>query len=613
MTFARRAMGWPLFGLISCGLAVAANAQNWDFENGTLTGWTATGEAFRSQPTFDNNLTPRRPGEFPGQQGRWWVGTYEDRPSPAVPIGRVQGDEPQGSLLSPLFAIETLSIDFLIGGGNDIDRERVSLLVKVRPGDPPPGRPGMIARLPDGDYLIARSETGRNDENMRRAGWNVSTLLHHEARIQIVDNASGPWGHINADDFHGIADIWPTEADLPPDPSGPASGLGTAVVVTPGAPAAPVYVPPAGSGAGAAGAGGGVIVMPSGGARPTAVPVVSGPATAYPVESAPVTAYPVGGGAVTVGQPAPGAQVYQPTESIPQVARPLGGSLRPHARFRLVALEIDVLHQTRDDLIETDGPADEIQVRGNMFRYSRDGRLGDFETRWSGILGSEGHADFIAGTATPAFSPRADFGGLKTGDFYPMRPRGIQTNGDLPWIMWEGDLEEGGNGVVIVPSLWEIDSRGESDAQRAWERTIVEAARRSPQSVELAFTQPVEDRDSPINDRLIGNLPVRDDGNRPISAGEQAPFPYYIFLLPIPAPIGPLPHAGSIQVASIPLTYERARLFAARPASSIEIRTQRDQTGGQRPLPRGAMVMRLTDRASMEGDYLLILQLEEVS
>ena len=72
-------------------LATVSSAQprpeyTWGFEDGTLSGWTAAGDAFANQPTFGNNVVIRRPGESPGQDGDWWLGTYENHPSNSVQV-----------------------------------------------------------------------------------------------------------------------------------------------------------------------------------------------------------------------------------------------------------------------------------------------------------------------------------------------------------------------------------------------------------------------------------------------------------------------------------------------------------------------------------------------
>lgn len=265
MSFARYVRALPLC-LLSIGLASGAyaqSAQTWGFEDGTLQGWMATGDAFASQPTFGNNLPPRRPGEVANQQGRYWIGTYEDRPNAGVMLGRVQGDGPQGTLLSPSFTIGAPVIRFRVGGGNDREREYVALMLRMDPNGPPPARPELVLHLDDGAYFPVLRATGENDEKMQEVTWDVARFRGQVARIRIVDEASGPWGHINADDFQ----VNPLARATVVPPGGGNVMVGS----TPGG-SGPVYVPPAESGG--TGTSGIVLQAPPGGA--TARPVARG-------------------------------------------------------------------------------------------------------------------------------------------------------------------------------------------------------------------------------------------------------------------------------------------------------------------------------------------------
>ena len=68
------------FFLASCA------ACSFDFENG-IGGWEKTGTAFDNQPTFGDNPTARG-RESAKQQGHWWIGGAEVRPSPDHPAGK---------------------------------------------------------------------------------------------------------------------------------------------------------------------------------------------------------------------------------------------------------------------------------------------------------------------------------------------------------------------------------------------------------------------------------------------------------------------------------------------------------------------------------------------
>ena len=105
-----------------------SKACKFDFEAGTH-GWKRTGTAFNNQPTYGDNPTARNRRQPANQQGDWWIGGYENRPSKAATPGAVQGDGPQGTLDSPFFKIVGKRISFLIGGGCDIKKVRAELIV----------------------------------------------------------------------------------------------------------------------------------------------------------------------------------------------------------------------------------------------------------------------------------------------------------------------------------------------------------------------------------------------------------------------------------------------------------------------------------------------------
>jgi sucrose-6-phosphate hydrolase SacC (GH32 family) len=88
------------------------------------------------------------------------------------------GDGPTGTLTSPEFTIARNYISFLISGG-DYERDTcVNLLINGE---------------------IVKSATGWRSNRLVPASWEVSRWLGRKAQIQMVDAASGDWGHINVD------------------------------------------------------------------------------------------------------------------------------------------------------------------------------------------------------------------------------------------------------------------------------------------------------------------------------------------------------------------------------------------------------------------------------
>lgn len=134
-----------------------------DFESG-YDGWTVEGAAFGTEPAR---------GTLPGQQrvsgfgGKGLVNSFR------------QGDETTGRMISRPFTIERRYIRFLIGGGASAQTQ---------------------IRLVLGDRIV-RSASGANDERLLPASWDVAEFVGREARLHIVDEATGPWGHINVDNI----------------------------------------------------------------------------------------------------------------------------------------------------------------------------------------------------------------------------------------------------------------------------------------------------------------------------------------------------------------------------------------------------------------------------
>jgi hypothetical protein len=153
----------------------------WDFESGDLRGWSKTGNAFDTQPTYGDNPTARNRGQASHHQGNYWIGGYENRQRQYDPPGRVQGDGPQGTLTSAPFIISSSAISFLIGGGCDINTERVELLINGQ---------------------VVLKATGKCTETMEQTRWDVTPYRGQKAQLRLIDASSGGWGHINFDDVH---------------------------------------------------------------------------------------------------------------------------------------------------------------------------------------------------------------------------------------------------------------------------------------------------------------------------------------------------------------------------------------------------------------------------
>ena len=144
-----------------------------DFEGDTFgEGWTATGTFAGLRPAA-GALPDQQAVE--GYEGRQLVNTFVDH------------DNGTGRITSPEFTITRDFVNFLVGGGNH-----------PYPGSAsnPPTAVNLVV-----DGAVARTRTGRDAEALNWTNWDVSELKGRRARIEIVDENAGGWGHINADQF----------------------------------------------------------------------------------------------------------------------------------------------------------------------------------------------------------------------------------------------------------------------------------------------------------------------------------------------------------------------------------------------------------------------------
>ncbi|MEZ5966255.1 MAG: GH116 family glycosyl hydrolase [Planctomycetota bacterium] len=133
-----------------------------DFESG-YGDWHKEGEAFGDAPAT-GTLPDQQ--EVSGFQGEGLVNTFRD------------GDKSTGRLRSPEFDIELPYIAFRIGGGNHPHRTCMDLVV---------------------DGKVVRTATGRDQERLVPMHWDVRALRGKRAHLEIVDDATGAWGHVNVD------------------------------------------------------------------------------------------------------------------------------------------------------------------------------------------------------------------------------------------------------------------------------------------------------------------------------------------------------------------------------------------------------------------------------
>ncbi|MDP7134581.1 MAG: 2,6-beta-D-fructofuranosidase, partial [Planctomycetota bacterium] len=139
-----------------------------DFEGNTYGDWKTEGEAFGKGPA--KGTLPRQM-RVTGFKGKGLVNSF------------LRGDGTTGKLTSPPIKIERKYLTFLVGGGGHRGKTCMNLLV---------------------DGKVVHTITGANtrpggSEELMPAFWDVSALAGKDVTLQIVDAATGGWGHVNVD------------------------------------------------------------------------------------------------------------------------------------------------------------------------------------------------------------------------------------------------------------------------------------------------------------------------------------------------------------------------------------------------------------------------------
>jgi hypothetical protein len=127
-------------------------------------------------------------------------------------------------------------------------------------------------------------------------------------------------------------------------------------------------------------------------------------------------------------------------------------------RYRVTVNGFKVLAETWDDVFEWDGKRDEVYISAIVRKLDRDGNVQYASSDATPVLGDINNQNgrVQAGSASPR-------GGLRTGDSFPtptpwMRSQGLDLRRNWPpYTVWEGDLTDGKDVVLITPAVNEWD------------------------------------------------------------------------------------------------------------------------------------------------------------
>jgi levanase len=135
-----------------------------DFEQDDYGGWTTSGKAFADHPYHEDEK--RFYNTLSGYEGKGFVNTHLMRHGEDA----AAADAYKGRLTSPEFTIDRKFIRFRIGGGADVNRLGLRLIV---------------------DGKDVRRAAGRNEGAMRAEAFDVHKFQGKPARLQIVDETGG--------------------------------------------------------------------------------------------------------------------------------------------------------------------------------------------------------------------------------------------------------------------------------------------------------------------------------------------------------------------------------------------------------------------------------------
>jgi 4-amino-4-deoxy-L-arabinose transferase-like glycosyltransferase len=145
--------------------ALPKGRRIFDFEDETYKGWEKRGAAFGRRPAGGSANNQKLNGPYAGK---------------CLVSSATRGDRQTGSLLSPELILDHPRIAYRIGGGSNRSQTYMRLMV---------------------DGKEVHRDAGKNSHIMKRKEVNLGKFMGKKIRVELVDRATGSWGHILFDDF----------------------------------------------------------------------------------------------------------------------------------------------------------------------------------------------------------------------------------------------------------------------------------------------------------------------------------------------------------------------------------------------------------------------------
>lgn len=154
--------------------------------------------------------------------------------------------------------------------------------------------------------------------------------------------------------------------------------------------------------------------------------------------------------------PSPAGNCVVPGPTATVVTAPASA---PRQHYRVTILGFAAEQQTSDDPWNLDGKGDEVYVNAQVIKFAPNGTILSYTSDRSVLMGDVNERPaseerVLAGSAS-------DQGGIVSGSAY--RPgtaaRRTYSHPTLPWVVFDGELAQGTDAVMVIPTIWEWDDK----------------------------------------------------------------------------------------------------------------------------------------------------------
>ena len=141
-------------------------------------------------------------------------------------------------------------------------------------------------------------------------------------------------------------------------------------------------------------------------------------------------------------------------------------------RYRISMVGFTAHRATYDNPLQLDGKGDEVFLSTSVQIVDAAGQstTGGLDASLRSAV--YGDTNFKEGEGRRRAGNLSSQGGIGNGNSFPAQPwSGVPDSSDpvaIPMVLWSGTLTQGGNAVIVTPTLWEYDGTGFAGAFQSW-------------------------------------------------------------------------------------------------------------------------------------------------